>query len=240
MPKAPDVAFVGPTYSPIAAAHLIERAGFEMMPPAARGDFDALDVGVRRVVLVDGRFNQTLAVGHAEIRRAVERGCEVWGLSSMGAIRAYEMRTLGVRGFGVVYSHFLSADDFQDDEVALLHAGDAPYAAFSEPLIHLRHCLAALERDSVLSRDAATAVAGALKEQWFGDRTMDAFVQTIERYAGADAASHIHAYVTDFDRFRVKTKDLEAFFTRRPWLAGGTPPAPVPVPYIDAVVVDAS
>ncbi|WP_425300876.1 TfuA-like protein, partial [Nocardia wallacei] len=33
-----------------------------------------------------------------EIREALEAGWSVWGLSSMGAIRAAEMRLLGMRG----------------------------------------------------------------------------------------------------------------------------------------------
>src|SRR4051812_45698286 len=108
------VAFVGPTYEPIAPSRLIEAAGFVPRPPASRGDIAALDDSHPGVIaLIDGRFNEQLAVGHAELRRAIERGWDVWGLSSMGAIRAYEMRGLGMKGFGTVYQHFLALGDFR-------------------------------------------------------------------------------------------------------------------------------
>ena len=74
----------------------------------------------------------------------------MWGLSSMGAIRAREMAHLGMRGYGSVYAPFATEGDFQDDEVALLHEPNAPYRPVSEPLVHLREAVAHLasERSS--------------------------------------------------------------------------------------------
>jgi hypothetical protein len=235
MPQPPSFLFAGPTYAALRAEGGAERLGFELRPPAARGDIDALrDAGPCLIVLVDGRFNQSIAVGHAELRRALERGCEVWGLSSMGAIRAYEMRTLGMRGFGVVYEHFVAADDFQDDEVALLHMADEPYTSFSEPLVHLRHGLAALEREGALSRSSAEHVAAALKSRWFAERTLDAFVQLVDEYGGGAAGDRARAFAADFGRFRVKTNDLANFFATQPWLTQSHTAGATPAPYLDA------
>ncbi len=230
------LAFVGPTYASVAHTRLIESAGFEVRPPVARGEIDALPLDVPHViVVVDGRFNHALAVGHAELRRAVERGWSVWGVSSMGAIRAFEMRTLHVRGFGTVYGHFLAGDDFQDDEVSLLHAQHEPYTPLSEPLIHVRHCLAHLERQGRITPAAARSVTRALKQLWFAERTLDAFVELVERFATPEAAAAAEACVASFDEFRVKTHDLVRFFERRVWEHASTyAPVPVPVPYMDA------
>jgi hypothetical protein len=232
MTSSRSVAFVGPTYAGLHRSGLIERAGFERLPPARRGDVD--DLGAEQagiIVLVDGRFNQALAVGHAEIRRALARGWQVWGLSSMGAIRAYEMRHLGMRGFGRVYEHFLDADDFQDDEVALVHASRPPYAPLSEPLVHIRYCLASMEHDGDISRGVAQAVVDELKAVWFAVRTLDAFVALLNRTAGATAAQCGASRVKEFDPFRVKTMDLVGFFEQRPWTNASYRAQPTPAPY---------
>ncbi|HXT16916.1 MAG TPA: TfuA-like protein [Gemmatimonadaceae bacterium] len=240
MPASRNVAFVGPTYAPIADTSLIERAGFEPCAPARRGDMDALDGEPGVAVLVDGRFNHALAVGHAELRRAVERGWSVWGLSSMGAIRAYELRNLGVRGFGNVYAHFLAADDFQDDEVALMHAPTAPYETFSEPLIHIRYCLAEMVRLGEIDSGVARRTAGYLKSQWFAARTLDGFVAALTTFGGDVAANSARAHVARFDQFRVKTKDLIAFFAEQPWRSTSYIATPAPAPFLDSLTEDAA
>jgi hypothetical protein len=227
-----NFAFVGPTYERVKDRTLIPRAGFEVMPPVRRGDIRALlnyEPGV--IVIIDGRFHQSLAVGHAELRLAIEAGWVLWGLSSMGAIRAFEMRTMGMRGFGEVYQHFLAEGDFQDDEVALLHAADPPFVALSEPLIHIRHFLAELETSQGIDRQVAQQIVDDLKAKWFGERNLPALVSLISRYCGPDVANVARSYIREFDRFRVKTRDLVAFFEGAYWRADPPPPRPTPAPY---------
>ena len=132
----------------------------QVRPPAKRGDVAAV-TRTRRpgvLVLVDGVFQNALSVGHAELREALNLGWEVWGLSSMGAIRAREMHVLGMRGWGRVFETFMAPGDFQDDEVALLHGAEKPYVALSEPLIHLRAATAHLAEIGILSPSAADQI----------------------------------------------------------------------------------
>ncbi|HWJ14510.1 MAG TPA: TfuA-like protein [Gemmatimonadaceae bacterium] len=228
-----NIAFVGPTLGPIADSELLGRAGFEVFPPVRRGDIDSLLENVPGIiVIVDGRFNETIAVGHAEIRRALRAGWEVWGLSSMGAIRAYEMRDLGMRGFGRVFEHFLATDDFQDDEVALLHLPAAPYEALSEPLIHVRNCLAAMQFDGEIGESEARAVVSTLKSAWFGARTLEAFIEAVGRYGGPEAREAAVRRGDDFDRFRSKSQDLMDFFANEVWLGGALAARPARAPYM--------
>src|SRR5687767_4358515 len=124
------------------------------------------------IVIVDGQFDQTLSVGHAEIREALRRGWEIWGVSSMGAIRAFEMRFLGMRGYGLVYEHFLAEEDYQDDEVAVLQSPTYPHDALSEPMVHLRYFVESLEQSGKVSHLDAVATIDELKSCWYGDRTL--------------------------------------------------------------------
>jgi hypothetical protein len=226
-----SVLFAGPTIS-LLSPKLIAATNFEILPPARRGDIAALlDEAPGRIVLVDGHFHQVLSVGHAELRDALASGWEVWGLSSMGAIRAFEMRALGMKGYGLVYGHFLAEEDFQDDEVALLHAPEWPYEPASEPLVHLRHFVAALERDSLLSFAQAQSVVSNLKGMWYGYRTLDRMVAVVLECAGSVAAQIALQHVRNFSGFRIKALDLSRFLSEAIWLDDSYVATPSPAPY---------
>ena len=220
MPNAPDVfLFVGPTLGPIAREARLP-AGVRLLPPVKRLDVAKVVARRRRpgvIAIVDGVFHEELAVGHAELREALDGGWQVWGLASMGAIRAREMSLLGMRGFGRVYARFAAEDDFQDDEVALLHASTPPWRAVTEPLVHLREALDALADEGVVRRADAAAVVSELKARWYGERTIAQTVLLLTR-RGYDPAA-LRAKLQDFDCFRTKTADLERFLAEEPWRA---------------------
>jgi hypothetical protein len=170
------------------------------------------------IVVVDGVFHDSLAVGHAEIRSALERGWRVWGLASMGAIRAREMAHLGMRGFGRVFEHFCREGDFQDDEVALLHEPAAPYRPVSEPLVHLRAAVHHLVACGLVGEADGRAVTADLKARWYGERTRGRAERALlERVGGPESAAgrRVREELADFARFRWKTIDLEMFLDAR-------------------------
>jgi hypothetical protein len=217
---ADSVMFVGPTLGRGRRARTLAAAqGLRLRPPVKRGDLSSFLAKARRrtgvICIVDGVFHDRLAVGHAEIREALERGWRVWGLSSMGAIRAREMQSLGMRGFGRVYELFDRGRDFQDDEVALLHGPTSPYRPMSEPLVHLRAALDHLVNVDLVSRAVSIAVAHSLKRRWFGDRTIEAMLGDVRREGAALAP--IVRELREFERFRLKTIDLEHFLECAPW-----------------------
>ena len=210
------VLFAGPSGCETA----LRLDGIDLRPPARRGEIAALthgaDPGV--LALADGVFHQALAVGHAELRDAVTAGWDVWGLSSLGAIRACEMRAVGVRGYGVVYRRFVADESFSDDEVALLHAPEAPYQAISEPLIHIRLGLDGLVDAGVIAPARRRALLNRLKRMWYGDRTLG-FVRAELLAAQPESAAAIQDWLAAFQRYRAKALDLQRFLEERPWRA---------------------
>jgi hypothetical protein len=231
--EAPPVfLFAGPTLaaSPV-ARRALRGSGVRVRPPVVRGDVARLVERAERargasrgrspgvIVVADGLFHDRLAVGHAELRGALRAGWRVWGLSSMGAIRAREMAPLGMRGFGRVFDRFASEGDFQDDEVALLHGPAPEYRALSEPLVHLRAAAEHLASRGVVSAGAADDVIASLKGRWYGERTRRAAVDAFAACAaGAPAAAvTVRNELADFHRFELKTLDLEEFVQCRPW-----------------------
>lgn len=208
--------FVGPTLN--GGAALAKERGVKLLPPVKRGDVERL-VATRApgvMAIVDGQFHQCLSVGHAEIRLAIAEGWRVWGLSSMGAIRACEMRHMGMHGFGEVYEWFCRDEDFRDDEVALTHAPAEPYLALSEPLVHIRVWLQELVKARLLSVAQEKRLLKELMSMWFGERTLSR-VRAMVLAMIPDRAQQIDETLAGFDRFRLKSHDLSKFLRDQPW-----------------------
>ncbi len=212
--------FAGPTLAALSNSKLALAESFEVLPPIKRGDLPLLcrDRTPGVLVIVDGVFHNALSVSHAEIRNAIHKGWEVWGLSSIGAIRAYEMSNLGMHGFGSIFELYCHYDDFQDDEVALLHESIPPYQMISEPLVHIRAAIKALQDFDLLSVDVGNEIITTLKNMWFGERTLKLFWTELEAQVEPKRLSEIQAFFSNFDRFRLKTLDLEKFLTLKPYL----------------------
>lgn len=213
--------FAGPSLGVTTQAQL-STAGVVLHPPARRGDIRTLVTGDpgATIAIADGLFHQQPAVGHAEIRDAIRGGACVWGLCSMGAIRAAEMSHLGMRGFGEVFQAYSSDPCLPDDEVALLHHPQAPYVAISEPLIHWRRYFRAQEGSGALTPAKSERIQADLAGRWYGERTLEHGVAMLASICNV----HIQPEAMDYalEPHRVKQRDLQEFIRTRPW----DPPAP--------------
>lgn len=189
------------------------------LPPVKRGDIEKLVTSypVGKLAIVDGIFHQSPSVGHAELREALKLGWQIWGLSSMGAIRAYEMRDLGMRGFGRVYQYFLDEEDFRDDEVALIHEAPPNYRACSEPLVHMRVFINELCTRSLLQESEAKQIIDELTELWFGERTLPRLYHQIRSIVDIERANIIKEQLASFEQYRIKSHDLRDFLEQRIW-----------------------
>ena len=208
--------FVGPTLN--GSFRLADSSGVKVLPPVKRGDIDRLvsTRGPGVAVIVDGQFHQCLSVGHAEIRSAIAHGWQVWGLSSMGAIRACEMKHMGMRGHGEVYEWFCRDAEFRDDEVALAHGENAPYVPLSEPLIHIRLWLDELVKTRLLKATQQRRLLNELMSMWYGDRTLSR-ARSMVLSIVSKREKELDRSLADFDRFRVKSHDLSRFLSEQPW-----------------------
>lgn len=195
--------------------------GDVLRPPAARGDIDAWVAAQPRpgvLVLCDGVFQGRPAVSHAELCRALDAGWAVWGVSSMGAIRAHELRQEGMRGHGWVARQFAQRADFRDDELALQHFPEPPYFAVSEPLVNLRYAIARQGRACGLGAAAQRRVLGELQDLWFGERTLPRMRQALLAPGGL-APAQADALLAWMAVHRIKALDLARLMRLRPWAA---------------------
>ncbi|GLX19472.1 MULTISPECIES: TfuA-like protein [Streptomyces] len=190
--------------------------GIEVHPPARRESIRRLIAqhsapGV--ILLADGTFHSYPAVGHRELREALESGWQVWGLCSMGAIRAAEMEPLGMRGYGTVFRKFADDPEFADDEVALVHGLEPPFLPVSEPMVHIRAYLEHLGATGALSAEQVELTLDDFKNRWYAERTLPALVRHLTDLGHETALAEVRA----FGPFRLKTHDLESFLVARPW-----------------------
>jgi TfuA protein len=162
------IVFLGPSLEREAAVAILDA---EYRPPAKRGDLlRAVEEGAAIIGLIDGVFHQESAVAHREILAAVKKGVRVVGASSMGALRAAEMDTLGMTGIGGVYRMYKTGELISDDEVALVFDPETGLA-LSEPLVNIRFTLKNAELLEVISSQVHTVLLAAAQSVFYPQRT---------------------------------------------------------------------
>lgn len=167
------IVFLGPSLDR-ETAETILTAGYR--PPAKRGDLlRAAEEGATIIGLIDGVFHQESAVAHREILAAVKKGVNVVGSSSMGALRAAEMDTLGMTGIGKIYQMFRSGELVSDDEVALVFDPESGLS-LSEPLINIRFTLQEAGRQGIISSGDQAVLLAAAQSVFYPQRTYERIV----------------------------------------------------------------
>lgn len=162
------IVFLGPSLEKGAAEAILAAV---YRPPAKRGDLlRAVEDGAAVIGLIDGVFHQESAVAHREILAAIKRGVRVVGSSSMGAIRAAEMDTLGMTGIGDVYRMYKSGELISDDEVALVFDPESGLS-LSEPLVNIRFTLREAERQGIVTGADHAALLAAARSVFYPQRT---------------------------------------------------------------------
>jgi hypothetical protein len=169
------IVFLGPSLEREAAEKILPA---EYRPPAKRGDLlRAAQDGAEIIGLIDGVFHQESAVAHREILAALKKGVRVVGASSMGALRAAEMDTLGMTGIGEVYRMYRSGELVSDDEVALVFDPETGLS-LSEPLVNIRFTLREAERQGVISALDHAALFTAAQSVFYPQRTYSRIVSS--------------------------------------------------------------
>jgi len=169
------IVFLGPSLDPAAAEKILTA---DYRPPARRGDLLAAAENSATVIgLIDGVFHQESAVAHREILAAIKKGARVVGASSMGALRAAEMDTLGMVGIGEIYRMYKSGALESDDEVALVFDPSSGLA-LSEPLINIRFTLKLAVQEGIITPAEHDLLLASARSLFYPKRTYRAIVTT--------------------------------------------------------------
>ncbi|MDY7230452.1 TfuA-like protein [Hyalangium rubrum] len=164
------IVFLGPSLSQERARAILDA---EYRPPARKGDiYRVLASGVKTIVLIDGIFHSGPSIWQRELLAALDEGIEVFGASSMGALRAAELHSFGMVGYGTIFEWYRDGLINADDEVALRHAPeDMGYRALSEPLVNIRYTLRQAVADGKLSEDESERLLTFMRETYYPERS---------------------------------------------------------------------
>jgi hypothetical protein len=221
------VVFLGPSL-PVAAARAVLDATY--LPPCRMGDvFVAAQGKPKAIVIIDGYFEQTPAVWHKEILHAMAQGIVVFGGSSMGALRAAELRDFGMVGVGRVFEDYASGVLEDDDEVAVQHLPqEAGYACRSDAMVNLRHGLSLAREAGVISTGTHDRLLRRAKAEHYPQRSWHALF-TWAPEAGLDAGevAALRGFVASHGPDLKRDDALATLRAVVAWREHGAPPAKV-------------
>lgn len=146
--------------------------------PIKRGDLSlALKENPNIIGIIDGVFHQNSAVGHKEILNAMKNGVKVYGASSMGALRASELDTLGMIGIGYVYNQYANGEVDSDDDVAVMLDSET-LEALSEPLINMKYVFTNAVSENIITEDEKDELLKIAKKTYYPKRN---YAQTLSQ-----------------------------------------------------------
>jgi hypothetical protein len=103
------------------------------------------------------------------------QGIHVFGAASIGALRAAELDTFGMRGIGQIYEAYRDGVLEDDDEVAVLHGPEElGYPPLTEAMVNIRAALADALRCGILAATVAETLIQIAKDLFYKERTYEA------------------------------------------------------------------
>ncbi|GAB3012402.1 TfuA-like protein [Bowmanella dokdonensis] len=207
-------AFIGPTLSVQDARQVLDA---EYLPPVAMGDlYHLVETRARpgdQIAIIDGVFEQVPAVWHKEILHALSQGMQVYGASSMGALRAAELHPFGMQGVGRIFEAYRDGIFTDDDEVTVSHAtAENGFKALSHSMASLRFGIEELAENGYLQACEASALITILKDKYYPRRSWSEVYQQARMLGvGESGLLEIQRYAKEYD---AKRDDALALLSR--------------------------
>lgn len=216
--------FIGPTLRREEVERILPQA--ICLPPVSQGDvYRAGARGPRAIGIIDGYFSGAPSVWHKEILWALSQGVHVFGSASMGALRAAELHTFGMRGVGRIFEAFRDAELEDDDEVAVVHGPpETGFLAASEPMVNMRATLKRAAGEAAISAETRSRLEALAKSRFFPHRTWPAVLK-----AAADGdlpeaeLSRLRDWLPEGAVDQKREDALEMLAAMRSLLEGGEP-----------------
>lgn len=127
------------------------------------------------IAIIDGVFHQNSAVGHREILDVIKKGVKVYGASSMGALRASELDSLGMEGIGYCYEQYASGKITSDDDVAVMLDSET-LEPLSVPLISMNYVFTNAVSENIITPEEKEELITNAKSTFYPKRN---YAQTL-------------------------------------------------------------
>ncbi|WP_407432400.1 TfuA-related McrA-glycine thioamidation protein [Methanobrevibacter sp.] len=172
--------------------------------PIKRGDLgQALKKNPDIIGIIDGVFHQNSSVGHKELLNVINKGITVVGSSSMGALRASELDSLGMVGIGYVYEQYATGKVASDDDVAVMLDSES-LEALSEPLINMDYVFTNAVNENIITQDEKDELIKIAKSTFYPKRN---YSQTLNE---SDLDDETKGHLINFIRTSVDIKKEDA------------------------------
>lgn len=172
--------------------------------PIKRGDLgQALKKNPDIIGIIDGVFHQNSSVGHKEILNIINNGITVVGSSSMGALRASELDSLGMIGIGYVYEQYATGKVASDDDVAVMLDSES-LEALSEPLINMDYVFTNAVNENIITQEEKDELIKIAKSTFYPKRN---YSQTLNE---SDLDEKTKGQLINFIRTSVDIKKEDA------------------------------
>ena len=170
--------FLGPSLDVLTAQQYLAEAYYH--PPIQCGDIiRLLRLPLQKIIIIDGLYEQVPAVWHKEILLALDKGIEVYGAASMGALRAAELYHYGMIGIGWVFEAFRTHQLTDDDEVAVLHQGREQLIPLNDAMVNIRQTLDYACQEKIIDADTKQVLINWCKGQFYPQRSLRKALQKI-------------------------------------------------------------
>lgn len=165
------VVFAGPSL----ARTDVKTTGVMIEPPAVAGDvYAAVANGAQVIGLIDAKFESEQTVRHDELLYALHAGVHVFGAASMGALRAVECESFGMRGHGRIYDLYHSQEIDGDHEVAVnFGPAELGWPSLSVPMVNVRSTLENAVRKGHLNDSETEVVLKVASSIYYKDLTWE-------------------------------------------------------------------
>ena len=185
-------------------------AGIDVLPPASRGALTAaVRAGYSRIGVIDGAIEHDTRLPLRELRQTLAMpNVKVFGGASMGAGRAVQLGSAGLRGVGRVYRLFRRGSLTDSDEIFVLHAPAAlRYRCLTLALVNVRYTLRAMRRSVQLGREDEAALISYLRGIPWYDRDRRALCAAVYAVFGSSRCARV---MQAFDRLYRDVKREDA------------------------------
>lgn len=169
--KEKIIVFSGPTISHQEIHEILPEALCHA--PIKCGDIlKVLRLSPKIIVIIDGNFGHVGSAWHKEIMLALSHKITVFGVASMGALRAAELDDFGMKGHGEIYHFYKIGQINGDDEVAIIHAdNDKNYQITTLALVNIRCTLNKAMIEGKASQQIVNNIIGRIKNLPYFERT---------------------------------------------------------------------
>lgn len=163
------VVYAGPT---LGHGEITQYIDCVCLPPISHGDIlRILPEMPTAIGIIDGYFEGAPAVWHKEILYALDQGVQVYGSSSMGALRAAELHPFGMVGVGQIFEWYRDGVLQDDDEVAILHGpAEVGFMVASEPMVSIRATLELAHQQQVINEVQKNTLLASAKNTFYKNR----------------------------------------------------------------------